>query len=363
MTIGFDVSDLAANRADGTTRYTRELAKRLPSLSGQTTWNFYSPGEFEIGQPLPANVKKVISPWPKYWTQLKLPFDLQRDKPEVLFMPIQQLPILRPRKMKTVAVIHDLAFHIYPEQFTYKDWLLLHTFTAQVAREADRIIAVSQATADDIATYYGRTDEVHVVHHGVDQVKFHKPTEEERQIAWRQLTVKYPDLKKPYILYVGQMQPRKNLVRLIKAFEILHEKEPDLQLVISSGHGWKQAEILTAIKQSKAAESILMLGSVPDELLPALYWQAAVFTLVSLYEGFGMPILEALACGTPVVTSDVSSMPEVGGNQVTLVDPLNIEAIVEGVRKGRSMNLPVANHLAAFSWDRAAKETLDILLK
>src|SRR5690348_6828078 len=127
MKIGFDVSDLATNRADGTTRYTRELLQRMPTLASSDSWQLFAPADFTFE--MRPNIKKIISPWPKYWTQLRLPFDLLKIKPDVLFMPIQQLPIIRPRGLKTVAVVHDLAFHVFPEQFTYKDWVLLHTFT------------------------------------------------------------------------------------------------------------------------------------------------------------------------------------------------------------------------------------------
>ena len=362
MKIGFDVSDLATNRADGTTRYTRELVKRLPALAPHDIWQLYSPRDFT--ESISSNTEKIISPWPKYWTQSRFAWDVLKHKPDILFMPIQQLPILRSKTMKTVAVIHDLAFHRFSQQTGYKDWLLLHAFTAQVAREADRIIAVSQATADDIAHYYGRTKHVHVVHHGVDHDKFRVLSEQEKQTGWQKLTTAYPILRPNYILYVGQIQPRKNLVRLIEAFELLRAKQPDLQLVIAGGHGWKQQSILAKIKNSSAKDGILLTGPVADELLPALYAHAEVFTLVSLYEGFGMPILEAMACGIPVVTSNVSSMPEIAGEAAVLVDPHSSEAIAAGIATALSdttlghKGIERAKH---FTWEKTAQQTFDVL--
>lgn len=364
MKIGVDVSDLVTNRADGTTRYTRELVSRLPLIAPDMQWQYFAPGEFTAGTPLPVNVAAHISPWPKYWTQLRFPWEVLRYRPDVLFMPIQQLPIMRPKGMKTVAVIHDLAFHTFSQQTAYKDWLLLHAFTAQVAREADEIIAVSASTKADIAHYYGREKNVHVVHHGVDHARFHVPSEAEKETGWRDVIKAYPQLRKPYILYVGQIQPRKNLVRLIEAFEVMVGKNPDLQLVIAGGHGWKQGEILAKVKNSSAKQNIVMTGPVPDALLPALYWHASVFALVSLYEGFGMPVLEALACGIPVAVSNVSSLPEVAGAHAILVDPLDIDSIVQGITQALT-NPPTSTLLNAdaqlFSWDTCARETWRVL--
>lgn len=362
MKIGFDVSDLVTGRADGTTRYTRELARLFPKISPHMDWHYFAPGNIPG---LDVGVKLHSSPFPKYWTQARLPWDVWRIRPDVLFMPIQQLPMLRPRDLKTVAVIHDLACHTFGEQFTYKDWLLLHAFSAQVAREADRIIAVSQATANDIATYYGRTDEVYVVHHGVDHARFRIPTAEEETAGWAALQKRCPRIQKPYVLYVGQIQPRKNLVGLTQAFEILQQRRPDVHLVIAGGHGWRQKEITHALATSPARDHILELGSVSDDLLPALYHHAGVLGLVSHYEGFGMPLVEAMACGTPVVTSNVSSMPEVAGPHARLVDPSDIEEIAHGLENSLTDPPPgalLSEEAQRFSWEKCATKTLSHLL-
>lgn len=350
MKIGFDISDLVAGQADGTTRYTYELAKRLPELAPQHEWLFFAPGDVHENYSLLEfpNAKLIKSPFPKYWTQARLWLDLYKHKPDVLFMPIQQLPILRPRRMKTGAVVHDLAVHKFPQQFTWKDWALLHIFSAQVAREADEIIAVSQATKDDIQKFYGRAENVSVVHHGLDHEKF-KPQEYSDRIV-----------SEKYILYVGQIQPRKNLARLIEAFEALQLN--DLNLVIAGGYGWLQKPILKRIESSPAKEKIKLLGRVADEKLPQLYSQAEVFVLPSLYEGFGMPVLEAMACGTPVVTSNVSSLPEVAGNAAVLVDPNSAENISQGIKKAiadkEKLRVAGLQHAVDFDWDETARQTL-----
>src|SRR3989338_1287815 len=325
MKIGFDVSDLASNRADGTTRYTMELAKRLPKLGRQHEWLYFCPSlSKEIEQEITAsNVKILRSPWPKYWTQCRLPWELYRYRPDRLFMPIQQLPIWRPKRMQTIAVIHDLAVHKFPRQFTYKDWLLLHIFSAQVSQQATKIIAVSKATAADIARYYGRTKNVVVVGHGLDKDKFRLPRD-------------------------------------------THEAEnKTCQLILAGSHGWMRKSIDDAINESPVKERIQQLGRVDDHTLRALYWGAAVFVLPSLYEGFGMPILEAMSCGCPVVTSDNSSLPEVAGDAAVLVKGTEVsnikQGILEAMERREALRQKGLERIKDISWESTAAQTLAII--
>lgn len=368
MKIGFDVSDLTADKAEGTTRYTWELAKRLPALGAEHDWLFFAPSLSDATKSQLAHerVQFLLSPWPKYWTQSRLPYDLYKARPDVLFMPIQQLPFVRPRGIKTVAVVHDLAWHWFGQQTTYKDWMLQHIFTSYVAREADQIICVSQATADDVVKVYGRNQNLHVIHHGVDHERFRPPAGREQPSAQMKLTKKYGELAKPYLLYVGQIQPRKNLNRLIEAFEILAERDEDLQLALAGSHGWLRSSIEKRVKTSGLASRIHMLGRVPEELLVPLYWNAEVYVLPSLYEGFGMPILEAMACGVPVVTSNVSAMPEVAGDSAVLIDPYKARDIARGIDQARRERLKLKtlglDRSASFTWAKCAQKTINVLL-
>lgn len=366
MKIAFDASDLCTDRADGTTRYTREILTRLVQQTPSDSWEILAPCE----KPASLNVFSPTctwnaSPWPMYWTQSRMALDLFKKRPDMLFMPIQQLPIVRPPRLTTISVVHDLAVHKYPEQFTYKDWLLLHVFTAQVAREADHIIAISQTTADDLATYYGRTKNVHVIHHGVNHKQFYVPSEDEKAKGLTDIQKKYPNLTKPYILYIGQIQPRKNLIRLIEAFEVVNKDQPDLQLVIGGAHGWLQQPIIDRVESSQVKDKIHMVGRVPDELLAPLYWHADAFVLPSLYEGFGMPVLEAMASGCPVVTSNTSSLPEVAEDAAVLVDPLDTDSVANGIRTAqKKRDELIAKGIAqakGFTWEKTATETLAVL--
>lgn len=362
MKIGFDASDLCTMRSDGTTRYTRELVQRLPAMAKEDSWELYGPCK-KPPVSLAPNATWHGSPFPAAWTQARFPFELFRDRPDILFMPIQQLPIFRPHRTKTVAVIHDLAFHEYQEQFRYKDWLLLHTFSAQVAHEADVIIAVSEATKEDIAIKYGRKHSVYVVHHGIDHTRFRVFSAQEKQKGFQKIQATYPRIQTPYILFVGQIQPRKNIVRLIEAFEQMNQK--DLQLVIAGGHGWNNAEIYKRIATSPKAASIVVTGAVPDELLPTLYANAEVFVLPSLQEGFGIPLIEAGACGVPVVTSNRSSTKEIAEGFGVLINPEDSSSIAKGIQEAlknkESYSKKSVEMASKYSWDITAEKTLRIL--
>lgn len=381
MNIAFDASDLASGRADGTTRYTWEIARRLPSLHTRATWHFFMPEvkDSPYARQLHEltrfhNARLHISRWPMYWTQTRFLYDILRLRPDVLFMPVQQLPMFRPRHMKTVAVVHDLAFHWYGEQFTHKDWLLLHTFTAQVAREADDIIAVSGATAHDIHRVYGRSKHVHTIHHGIDHNTFRLSTDNEMAESERLLSATFPTIRKPYMFFIGQIQPRKNIICLVEAFERIKHGfgilpsavRQRITLVIAGSHGWLQKPIHDRAAQSKFSQDILFLGRVEDQLLPSLFWHASEYVLPSLYEGFGMPILEAFACGCPVVTSNVSSMPEVAHGAAILIDPLDSKSLAQGmcdaIARREDLIKQGRRRVLDFSWDVTAQETLNVIL-
>lgn len=367
MRIGFDASDCVTGRADGTTRYTRELAARLPMLAREDSWQFFAPGNPKhlLWDQSPPNVLWRKSPWPRFWTQSRLPFDLYRYPCDVLFMPIQQLPILRPRHTRTVAVIHDLAFHEFGDQFTYVNWMLLHAFTSQTVREADHIIAVSKSTADDIERLYGRRNNVHVIWHGVHHAQFVRPDSRVLSEAGESLRTAIPGLRRSYILFVGQVQPRKNLARLVQAFELMESRWPNVQLVVAGGHGWLNQPIYQLFKESRRQRDILVTGTVDEACLASLYWHAEALVLPSLYEGFGLPVLEAMAAGCPVVAADSSSLREIVSSAGVLVDPYDPRSIAEGIaqalRTPAELRAKGLQHVASFTWDKTARETLAVL--
>lgn len=361
--IGIDGSDLAAERFEGPSVYAGELLPRLTRVlreRGHRTAT-YVPGPLRDAT-VTGDVHAI--PGRPFWTQRVFAVRLRRDKPDVLFMPIQMLPLFRPQNTKTVAVIHDLEFLHYPETYTLANRMLLRVFTRHAVRNATQLIAVSQYTKDDVVRTYGRSpSDITVVHHGVAREHFQKF--EEREEVRRRY-----QLPERYILFVGAIQPRKNITGLVTAFEELKRSEPTVHLVVVGGGTWKAAPILARIEASPVRDSMHLLRRVPRSELSAIYQMASVFILPSFSEGFGMPVLEAMASGTPVIASNTSTLPEVAGDAALLVPPSKPSVIAEAmlrilrdaslrqdlIAKGRAR----ASH---FSWDRAAEHTAAVIEK
>lgn len=359
--VSIDGSDLAAERFEGPSVYAGELLPRLSHvLAGRghavTT---YLPGP-PRGVALAGEVRVI--PGRPFWTQRVLARSLLRAKPDALFLPIQMLPLRRPKDMATVAVVHDLEFLRYPRTYTMKNLLLLHLFTRHAVRNATGLIAVSHYTKDEVVRVYGRpADRITVVHHGVAlQPPPHARTQDLRR------TFGLPDR---FLLFVGSFQPRKNIAGLVKAYELLSAEvsaAPDL--VLAGGGGWKEWSVRGRVSASRCVDRIHVLRKVSKEDLTALYRAAEVFILPSFSEGFGLTALEAMAAGTPVVCSNTSALPEVVGDAALLVPPRDPAAIARAIRRllddaplRARLGERGAARAASFSWETAAAETADVI--
>ena len=227
---------------------------------------------------------------------------------------------------------------------------------------AARVIAISRATADDLQVAYA-----------IDQRKIDVIYEATVPAADADAAASQPGMQLPasYALFIGTIQPRKNLVRLAQAYaQLVESHSVPWDLVIAGGRGWLSDDVVQAIEDLGLPDRIHLLGYVPESQLPTLLKDAQLFCYVSLYEGFGLPILEAHAAGVPVMTANNSSLPEVAGDAAILVDPTDVDAIAEAMlRLSRDealrQQLIVAGHanVARFSWQKAARETLAVLIK
>jgi glycosyltransferase involved in cell wall biosynthesis len=266
---------------------------------------------------------------------------------------------------KTLLTVHDLSFVRVPESANPSLKAYLDAVVPRSARRADHILADSQTTKDDLMALYGiPADKTTVLLSGVNP-RFEPSlvSDEQRRL----LRKKYGIGDVPFVLAVGTVQPRKNYERLIRAMAALPPALADVKLVIAGGKGWLDAPIYRTVDELNMRERVIFTGFLDDTLLPALYKLARCLAFPSLYEGFGLPILEAMACGTPVVTANVSSTAEVAGQATLLIDPLSVDQIRDALialltdepLRGRLIAAGFAQ-AAQFTWSRAARQLRDI---
>jgi len=276
----------------------------------------------------PPRATLITLPSGPFWTHRILAGELQTQPTDVFFSPVTQLPWGCP--IPSLVSVLDLAVCSHPAYFPWQKRLAMRLQTAHAVRRANHLLAISESTARDLRRYYGvGADRLTVAHPGCAEAFFEaKPAPP----ATGTILDTVPDR---YILYVGQMQPRKNLARLLDAYAQVCERHPDLphHLVLAGGKGWQNEALFLATSTSPVADRIHYLDFLPEEHLPALVAGADVLVLVSLWEGFGLPALEAMAAGTAVLASNVSSLPEVVGDAGVLVDPEDTDAIAGGLTR------------------------------
>ncbi len=274
----------------------------------------------------PPRASIITLPPGRFWTHRILARELRVNPPDVFFSPVTQLPLGCP--CPSLVSVLDLAARTHPAYFPWRKRLAMRVQMGHAIRRAGKLLAISDATASDLSRYYAVSSErVSVAHLGCSERFFGA-----QPVLSASGTI-LDSLPERYILYLGQMQPRKNLPRLIEAYAHVSQAHPDLphHLVLAGGMGWQQESIYRAVATSPVADRIHYLDYIPDELLPSLVAGADVLALVSLWEGFGLPALEAMAAGTAVLASNVSSLPEVVGDVGVLVDPMNANAIADGL--------------------------------
>lgn len=368
MKIAVNAADLDHPRIDGTRIYIQNLLKNFGLQDKEDRFLIYHKKEFNSQLKFPdfENYEIANMPFPFWWTQTRFAWEMRREKPDILFMPMHSLPFLRFKKTKTVVTIHDLAFKFFPDHFPKKDLRRLNFFTDYAVKNSDKIIAISNSTKNDLLKIYPKIKEnkIKTIYHGYDKELF-KPDISEQEI--KRVNSKFQSRigGTKFILYVGTIQPRKNIETLLEAFEILRRKEAhkNLNLVIAGSEGWLAGNIVEKIKKNPGA---MMTGKFETADLPALIAGAEVFVLPSLYEGFGLPVLEAMACGTPVAVADNSSLSEVAGNAGILFDACSSEKIadvlleiIENEKLRNSLREKGLERVKSFSWEKCAKETLE----
>lgn len=333
MHIAIDGRTIVRNRT-GVGVYAERLVQAMLRLDQKNTYTLFLLEDDPIIAG--SNLTKVMATRyagmgpNRFWENLVLPRYLAKNHVDIYFCPAYVLPVLRRRRSisksrtRFVVTIHDLVGFVYPETFTIKMRLWQRLFVGNAVRVADRILADSEATKKDILRFYSLDpDLINVVYPPVGE-QFQPVTDPETIENIR----KTHELPEKFILYVGTLEPRKNVASLARGYARLPRELRDrYALILAGAPGWYSAEIIKEIESLQMPDRIRMIGYVDRRILAGLYSMASVFAYLSVYEGFGSPPLEAMACGTPVLSSHSSSLPEAVGGAGILVDPHNIDEI------------------------------------
>jgi len=363
MRIGFNCRFFHADYVTGVERYARNLLCSLIENNSGHELVLFGCGQESVPGFNQAEVR--FSGWCGYksaicrqlWEQIILPGLASSSKVDVLINPANTAPL---RFGRNVMVIHDLAFLEHPEWFSQGFRVLYNLVVPRAARRAESIITVSEFSRSRIIELlHVDPQKVHVVYQGKDSV--FKPASDE-EIA--RTTSKF-NISRPYILFVGSIAPRKNLKTAISAYNLVRQRLSTMHTFVVVGVNSFQ---FPKMEVTAAPEGVMLVGYAGDDDLPGLYTGADVLVYPSLYEGFGLPPLEAMACGTPVITSNCSSLPEVVGNAGLMTDPTDVGALADAIcsvltdnQLAQTLSSRGLEQAGQFTWQKTAKRTLEVL--
>lgn len=362
MIIGIDGNEANVDKKVGVSVYTSKLLTYYQQKADETT-------QFRVylrAAPLRhmpeqnSYFKYEVVPGKIFWSQLFLPLSLNLTRGiDVFFSPAHYAPRFCP--VPLVTTIHDIAYFYYPEEFLKKDLYKLQNWTKYSIEKSKKIIAVSKTTKKDIIKFYHTPEnKIEVVYNG-----FEKQSSSDITKVWENLVSKFEIRNSKFLLYVSTLQPRKNVPTLIKAYNKFKIDNPEYKLVIVGKKGWMVDKIMSEIEDQ---ENVIFTGFLSDEEVVALYQHAFCYILPSLYEGFGITILEAMSHGAPVITSYASSLPEVGGEAALYFEPNNIDDLLFNIKLlhndkqlRKDMIEKGKERIKNFSWSTCASETLQII--
>ncbi len=336
--------------------YIRNIVTELDKIDHETEFVVLGrPADVERGWALGPNFRLVAEPARPYSAaeQIWIPWRLRRERVQLVHEPHYVLPPAI--TCRSVVTIHDCIHLMFPQYLPNRAaYVYARGSMWSATRKADRILTVSEASKRDILRFFGvRPEKVQVVYNAIDE-RFLLPPDEDGMDRIRR---RY-QLDRPFVLYVGNIKPHKNVERLIAAFGRARAAcSDDLQLLIVGDELSRYPSLRQMVHRHRLDKAVRFLGFQPASTIASFYRLARAFAFPSLYEGFGLPPLEAMACGTPVVTSNVSSLPEIAGDAALLVDPTSVDDIAEGIRRA-VMDEPLRQHLIArglvrarqFSW-------------
>lgn len=360
MRIALDCRTVTAPKT-GDRTYALNLLRALARVDAENEYLLYTWEPTTLTEVGSSRFHPILLPAsPRWsWTPVAFPLDLKRRKADLahvqyLVPPAAPCPV--------ITTIHDVAFRRFPGLFPLKHRILLNALIPHAAHSAAAILTGSEATRQDLIQLLDvNPEKVVVTPYAADPIYQPMDQEAARRAVRQRLRV-----PSPYLLSVGVLQPRKNLPRLVRAYNLIAGRLPH-RLVLVGKEGWAGEELQAAIAEAPPGREPIFTGYVPDADLPALYSGADLFVYPSLYEGFGLPPLEAMACGTAVITSNTSSLPEVVGDAGVTIDPTDTRALSEAMAsllmdESRRQALAAAGLARArrFSWERTARETVAV---
>jgi len=356
LRIAIDASRTTVERVTGTEHYAIELIRAIIRCNQRHHITLYFRDEPHVGLFPKSNlVTYKIIPFRRVWTHLRFAFELLRDRPDVTFVPAHTLPFFI--SGKCVVTVHDLGYKVFPDAHPPQNRHYLDWTTRFSAWRASYILTDSQATTNDLATYYGtRPEKTQVVYPGVDKPILNTDID---------IHEKY-QLPERYFVFIGTLQPRKNITRIVQAYQQYRTlTDNPTGLVLAGGKGWLYDD-----KWTEGIEGVRLTGYIDDADKGALLANAIALVFPSLYEGFGFPVIEAMHSETPVIASNTSSLPELVDDAGLQVNPLDISEITQAmirIEADQSLRTTLIEQgrkqATQFTWDDAGRITLKMLEK
>ncbi|MDX6529667.1 MAG: hypothetical protein QOH41_1957 [Blastocatellia bacterium] len=369
MRVGIDGYPLAEPRT-GVGHYTLELARALALISPSNQFELISPAPFEpaaLDEIERAQLPNLFTATPRassirgHWWSVGLPLYVRRSSFDLFHGTNFELPLWRRRR--SVVTTHDLSALLHPEKHRSRLVRRARLRLPLVVRIADMIITPTESVKREVCQHFNvKPDKVRAIHSAARRsfqpVSFAETAEIRKRLG----------VEDAFLLFVGTLEPRKNLLTLLKAFEqIITQSSLRPQLVIAGGEGWLMEDTFDFVRKSAVAERLLFTGYLSDDELRALYSSCRVFIYPSVYEGFGLPPLEAMACGAPVIAGRIPSLQETLGSAARLVEPLDVDALAESIielledeNQRQLLAAGGPTHAAKFSWEQTARLTLDV---
>jgi len=372
MLIGIDATRANITNKTGVEWYSWHVIQNLKELTkdSEHSWVLYSNEALKNGlEKLPKNWYEVRARWPikKGWTQIRLSYELWRRPTDVFFIPAHVLPRVCPKK--SVVTIHDVGFRRLPQLYRPRDRNFHEWSTKDIAKRAARIITVSEFSGREISEFYGiDPSKIAITPNGIDHDRY-RPISDQAEIQERLTRYR---ITQPFFVAVGRLEVKKNIANLVKAFSLFKARRglgDPTKLVLIGNPGFGYEEIKRTISESNVKQDILQLGYVPEADKPAILNAAQALIHPSWYEGFGIPPVEAMACGCPVLASDSSSLPEVLGKEAALYfAPGELEGMAHAMTRiqdesglAQKLRLAGTTRASKFTWKNTAALTLPVL--